>query len=73
MEKRLKSGRGGKRDGSGRKPEPDKKLSYNTKLRPDQIEWLRSQYKAAAILEKLIDNEMQNNAEGGLKVNGKNY
>lgn len=71
----MKSGRGGSRTGSGRKPVPetDKKQNYTTKLRPDQISWLRSQKKAAAILEKLIDNEMQNNAEGGLKVNGKNY
>jgi len=53
--------RGGVRTGSGRHPVPDseKKTTYTTKLRPDQIEWLRSQYKAAAILERLIDNEMQ--------------
>jgi len=53
--------RGGTRKGSGRPaiPKPAQKQSYATKLRPDQIEWLRSQYKAAAILERLIDNEMQ--------------
>ena len=52
--------KGGIRKGSGRKPLSDdqKKQSYATKLRPDQIEWLRSQKKAAALLEKLIDKEI---------------
>jgi hypothetical protein len=64
MEKQImviKSGRGGARQGSGRKPLPDeqKKQTYSTKLRPDQIEWLRSQKKAASILERLIDNKIQ--------------
>lgn len=53
--------RGGKREGAGRPQVPDdqKKQIYATKLRPDQIRWLRSQKKAAAILERLIDQEMQ--------------
>lgn len=57
---KLESGRGGQRKGAGRPaiPEEEKKKDYGTKLRPDQIEWLRSQYKAAAILERLIDEEM---------------
>ena len=58
---KLESGRGGQRKGAGRPaiPEHEKKQDYGTKLRPDQIEWLRSQYKAAAILERLIDEEMK--------------
>lgn len=53
--------KGGSRQGSGRKPLPDeqKKQTYSTKLRPDQIEWLKSKKKAAAILEKLIDNQIK--------------
>lgn len=58
---KIESGRGGQRKGAGRPaiPEHEKKKDYGTKLRPDQIEWLRSQYKAAAILERLIDEEME--------------
>ena len=57
---KLDSGRGGQRKGAGRPaiPEHEKKKDYGTKLRPDQIAWLRSQYKAAAILERLIDEEI---------------
>lgn len=53
--------RGGRREGSGRPQisDDEKKQLYSTKLRPDQIKWLRSQKKAAAILERLIDEEMQ--------------
>ena len=45
--------RGGRREGSGRPqiPDDEKKQLYATKLRPDQIKWLRSQKKAAAIVE----------------------
>lgn len=50
---------GGKRYGSGRKPLPEtKKISYATRLRPDQVKWLRSQQNAAQILEVLIDDAM---------------
>lgn len=57
--------RGGGREGSGRPqiPDDEKKQIYSTKLRPDQIKWLRSQKKAAAILERLIDDEMQKEEE----------
>ena len=49
---------GGRRPGSGRKIKTDKKKAYTTKLRPDQIEWLRSQKNAARTLEDLIDAAM---------------
>jgi len=55
---RVKYTHGGKRPGSGRKPKTDKKKMYATKLRPDQIEWLRSQENAARTIEKLIDSAM---------------
>ena len=59
----LKSGRGGKRTGSGRKPEPEtKKVSYNTRLRPEHVAWLRSQPNAASVLERLIETEMKRTA-----------
>lgn len=49
---------GGSRPGSGRKANPNKKVAYTTKLRPDQVEWLRSLKNAASTLEKLIDSAM---------------
>lgn len=41
----------------GRPFKPNRKLPYGTKLRPDQIEWLRAQgtRKAASILEAALD------------------
>ncbi len=36
-----------------------KKKSYATKIRPDQIRFLKSQYKAASLLETLIDREIE--------------
>ena len=52
---------GGKREGAGRPPAPKekKKITYALKLRPDQIAWLQEKYKAAAIIERLIDEEMK--------------
>jgi hypothetical protein len=52
---------GGRRAGAGRKsiPANDKKQAYTTKLRPDQIGWLRTQYKAASLIEQLIDEAME--------------
>jgi hypothetical protein len=52
---------GGKRGGAGRPATPpeEKKITYSTKLRPDQIAWLKGKYKAAAILERLIDEEIK--------------
>ena len=57
--------RGGSRTGSGRKklPESEKKQRYSTLLRHDQIDWLRSQKKAASLLEKLIDKHIEENEE----------
>ena len=44
--------RGGQRKGAGRKPSPDKKKGYSTKLRSDQIEWLKANKPAAQHIEK---------------------
>ena len=53
--------RGGKREGAGRKKNPDKKKNYTTKLRPDQILWLQAQKNASKALSdainKLIEGE----------------
>ena len=54
---------GGKRDGAGRKPVPIKKQkkSITVTMRPDQIEWVRSQRRGwlAAAIEKMIDAAME--------------
>lgn len=47
---------GGKRKGSGRKPKPDKKIKYATKLRPDQIAWLKKQRNQAKTIENALDD-----------------
>ena len=57
MGKQLK--RGGKRKGAGRKPSPNKKKSYSTKLRPDLIEWLRENKPAAKHIESALDGYIQ--------------
>ena len=51
---------GGKREGAGRPAKKDKKKSYATKLRPDQIQWLQSQKRgwAAQFFERVIDEAM---------------
>ena len=53
--------RGGKRKGAGRKPMPDKKQTYATRLRPDQIAWLRSQKNAAKEIETALDRHIEEN------------
>ena len=47
--------RGGRRKGAGRKPAPDKKIKYSTRLRPDHIEWLKDNKPAARHIEKALD------------------
>lgn len=47
--------RGGKRKGAGRKHSPIKKKRYGTRLRPDQIKWLKKQKNAAMEIEIAID------------------
>jgi hypothetical protein len=50
--------RGGKRPGAGRPigtTAKNKKISYTTRLRPDQIDWLRQQKNASGVLEKILD------------------
>lgn len=53
--------RGGARPGAGRVPVPEseRKINYYTRLRPDQVKWLRSLKNAAVVLERLIDDEMK--------------
>lgn len=53
-----KSTHGGQRSGAGRPKKPDKKITYATKLRQDQIAWLRARKNAAKVLEDLIDSAM---------------
>ena len=52
---------GGKRSGAGRPPNPDKKIKYGTKLRPDQVKWLRSKRRgfAAKFFEDAIDDKIK--------------
>ena len=50
--------KGGKRPGAGRKPKPDKKQQYATRLRPDQIKFLKGLNNAAKMLESIIDSAM---------------
>lgn len=45
---------GGKRKGAGRKPSPNKKIQYSTRLRPDQIEWLKKK-NASKTIEDALD------------------
>ncbi len=52
--------KGGNRKGAGRKSRPDSKKRYTTRLRPDQIEFLRGLKNAAKWLENLIDGGMPN-------------
>ena len=47
---------GGKRKGAGRKPKPNGKLSYGTRLSPDVIEYLRQCDNAAETIEQSIKN-----------------
>lgn len=46
---------GGPREGAGRPEKSDRKTTYSTKLRPDQIAFLRSLDNAGAWLELRID------------------
>lgn len=54
---------GGYREGSGRPAgttKKNRKKAWATKLRPDQIEWLKSQPTSAAkVIELLIDDAMK--------------
>jgi len=47
--------RGGKRKGAGRKPAPNKKKSYATKLYPEKIEFLKGFKNASKWLDEAID------------------
>jgi len=52
---------GGKREGAGRPANPQKKQAYTIRLRPDQIEWLRSQKRgvAASLFEQAVTAAME--------------
>lgn len=41
--------------GAGRKPDPNKKIQYSTRFRPDTVEFLQGVKKAAPWIERLID------------------
>lgn len=49
--------RGGKRKGAGRKPVANKKKRYSTRLRPDQIKWLKNK-NASKTIENALDRIM---------------
>lgn len=49
--------RGGKRKGAGRKPSPNKKQNYTTKLYPEKIEFLQDLKNAAKWLDEAIDEK----------------
>jgi hypothetical protein len=58
MTKPTGVGRGGARDGSGRKPSG--RVQYVTRLRPDNVEWIKDQAASqecaeADIVEEAID------------------
>ena len=50
---------GGKREGAGRKSDPNKKVRYTTRLRPDQIAWLQAQKNAAKYIEDAIYEKIE--------------
>lgn len=60
---------GGARKGAGRKPLPEKekKKPYTTKIKPNQIKWLRSKPRgwAAKFLERVIDKAMEEESKKG--------
>lgn len=51
-------GRGGVREGAGRKKKLNKKIPYSTVLRPDQAGWLKKQKSAAKEIENALDNHI---------------
>ncbi len=59
---KYKSGRGGKRAGSGRPKDPNRKIPYSTKLRPSIVKWLKNQDNAAMEIENALSekNEIEN-------------
>ena len=52
----MKNTHGGKRIGSGRKPDPNKKIRYATRLSPRIIEIIRNHKLAGSVLiEKAVE------------------
>ena len=48
--------RGGKRKGSGRKSDPNKKVKKNITIRPDHLEWILDRgEKVSAVIEKALE------------------
>ena len=55
---------GGKREGAGRPKgsiKKNKKISYATKLRPDQVTWLKAQKNQAREIETALDRHIEKN------------
>lgn len=50
----MEAKHGGKREGAGRKKDPNAKQTYSTRLRPHIIEELRKEKNAAAFIEKAL-------------------
>jgi hypothetical protein len=49
--------RGGKREGSGRKLDPNKKVKKTITIRPQHLEWIHARgEKASAMIEKALDS-----------------
>ena len=47
--------RGGKRKGAGRPADPDKKVMFSTRIRPDLLKWLQAQENQAREIEDALD------------------
>lgn len=62
----VKKRQGGVRPGAGAPKKEDKKVTYSTKLRPDQIEALRAMDNAGGWLEVVIDKAIAALGGGGL-------
>jgi len=48
--------RGGKREGAGRKPSPNKKRMVSFRLHPKLIERLKKEHNQAKVIEKALCN-----------------
>lgn len=54
----MKSGRGGSRKGSGRKPDPNKKVKKSITIRPGHLEWIEQFHpgeKVSAVIDKALE------------------
>jgi len=52
----MKSGRGGKRKGAGRKPLPYKKIKKTITIRPDHLKWIQDQgEKVSTVIDQALE------------------